>query len=185
MPLHDNPATLVTTRLVRAGHEDAFDRWAGRFEDAAAAAHGVRGTLRLEQPNGMTHFVHRFGSDAELERWRCSGAYLALAREADAYSVGRADEAHGDRRRARLPGEASAPKWKTWIATWASVFPLLLLLNAAVKSVGDGLPQTVQLGITSLVMTAALTWFILPQVRKLLRPWLFSDGGGALRRDPD
>lgn len=182
MPDRDSPATLVTTRLVRAGHEDDFARWADRFEEAAARASGTEGTLRLTQPNGMTHFVHRFASEAEMDGWRASSEHAALSADADAYSVGRDHAARGGRRHAELPSEASAPQWKSWLATWLTVFPLLLLLNAGIKAVGGGLPQPVQLAITSLIMTAVLTWFILPQLRRVLRPWLFSDGGGGLRK---
>lgn len=184
MSRSDQPATLVTTRLVRAGHDEEFARWADRFDDAAARQQGTRGTLRLEQPGGMTHFAHRFDSEAELERWRDSGEYRALADEADVYSIGLAQLARGERRRARTPGEASAPKWKTWLATWVTVFPLLLALNVASEALLGGLPQPVRLGLTSLIMTAALTWIILPRVRRLLRPWLFRDGDGGLRREP-
>ena len=175
MPDHPLPATLVTTRLVRPGHEDEFARWADRFDEAACRGPGTEGSLRLEQPGGMHHFVHRFPSRPELDRWLGGEDYRALAAEADRYSVGRGEVAEGERRRASLPSEAAVPKWKTWVATWVTVFPLLLALNAAVGVAAGGLPEPVRLAITSLVMTAALTWFLLPRIKKWLRPWLFAD----------
>lgn len=182
---NDNfPVTLVTSRLVRAGHQTEFTGWADRFDHAVGNMPGARGTLRLDQPAGLHHFIHRFDSEAALARWRDSTDYRSLTAEADAYSVGCAQVTTGEHRQAQLPSEATAPKWKTWLATWATVFPLLLLLNMAVRSVGADLPQPVQLGLTSLIMTAALIWYILPKVRKLLRPWLFGDERGGLRRDP-
>ena len=182
---HDNfPVTLVTSRLVRAGHEEEFAGWADRLDEAVGQMPGARGTLRLDQPAGLHHFIHRFDSEIALEQWRASPDHRSLTAEADAYSVGCAQVTTGEHRQASLPSEATAPKWKTWLATWVTVFPLLLLLNMTVRSVGAGLPQPVQLGLTSLIMTAALTWYILPRIRKLLRPWLFGDEQGGLRRDP-
>jgi antibiotic biosynthesis monooxygenase (ABM) superfamily enzyme len=58
---------------------------------------------------------------------------------------------------------------------------LLLVLNALVGLLPFDLPKPVELAATSLVMTATLTWLILPRVRKLLRPWLLCDHDGELR----
>jgi antibiotic biosynthesis monooxygenase (ABM) superfamily enzyme len=42
----------------------------------------------------------------------------------------------------------------------------------------------VELAVTSSIMTATLTWLILPRIRKLLRPWLLAGDDGGLRKDP-
>lgn len=176
---------LVASRLVHAGREEEFARWADRFDEAARACAGGRGGMRLEQPNGLVHFIQRFESEEAARRWCDSDVRRRLGAEADAFSAEHSEIATGDRVQVRLPSEAAVPKWKLWLATWAAVFPLLLAMNAIAKAVAGGLPQAVQLGLTSLAMTAVLTWFVLPEIRKRLRPWLFRDDeNGGLKKEP-
>lgn len=185
MEHRSRPTVLVASRLVHAGREEEFGRWAQRFNEAAHECAGGRGGLRLEQPDGLIHFVQRFASEEDARGWLASDVRRGLAAEADAFSREHHEIATGDNAQVRLPSELSVPKWKLWLATWAAVFPLLLLLNAAIKVVAGGLPQPVQLAIMSLAMTAVLTWFVLPELRKRLRPWLFRDDkDGSLKKEP-
>ena len=140
---------------------------------------------KLEQRSGLVHFVEHFDSPEAADAWRASPEHERLAGEADAFTKGRLELRHGEAVDLKLPSETVVPRWKLAVATWTAVFPLLLLLNTGVRALPVRLPQQVQLAITSLIMVASLTWFILPQVKKLLRPWLFDDGEGGLRRDPD
>jgi antibiotic biosynthesis monooxygenase (ABM) superfamily enzyme len=174
-------ATLVTSRLVFAGREEAFARWIDRVEAAARESPGYLGGARMDQPGGLSHFLHRFASESDLNRWSDSAERHRLTEEADSFSGPRRQTALGLQPHFHLPSEAAAPKWRTWIATWAAVFPLLLVLNALVGLLPFDLPKPVELAATSLVMTATLTWLILPRVRKLLRPWLLCDHDGELR----
>jgi antibiotic biosynthesis monooxygenase (ABM) superfamily enzyme len=175
-------ATLLTSRLVRIGQEEAFAAWSDRYEAAARGADGYRGLVRLEQPDGLTHFVQRFADDDALQAWERSVVRRALSAEADAISASR-DQRHAEGDAAiRLPSEQAAPKWKTFIATWAAVLPLLLVLNALVGLLP--LPKLVRLPLSSVLLTASLTWFVLPFVRRRVRPWLLADDEG-IRKEPD
>jgi hypothetical protein len=176
--------TAIVTRLVQAGHEDSFARWAEAFDTAARASPGVVRTLRLEQPGGLVHFLHDFESREALARWTGSPRYAELKDAADGFSAERVQLIDPGQCEVRLPSDAAVPKWKSWIATWTVVFPLLLALNALVRTFAAGAPQPVQLGATSLVMTATLTWLVLPVIRKRLRPWLFHDKEHGVRKEP-
>ena len=180
----DQPAALVTTRLIRPGREDEFARWAERLDEAAAREADAAGVVRLEQPSGLVYAVHRFRSAADARRWQGASARRALEAEAEAFSSGCSQLEEGRRVEIRVPSETAIPKWKTWIATWFAVFPLLLALNGLVALLPFKLPPPVELAVTSLVMTATLTWFVLPYIRKRLRSWLLADGEDGLRRDP-
>jgi hypothetical protein len=180
----DQPAALITTRLIKEGREDEFARWAERLDDAALREADVAGVVRLEQPSGLVYAVHRFRNPADARRWRDAPARRALEEEAEAFSSGCSQLEQGRRVQVRVPSETAIPKWKTWIATWLAVFPLLLALNGLVALLPFKLPQPIELAVTSLVMTATLTWLILPRIRKLLRPWLLAGDDGGLRKDP-
>lgn len=180
----DIPIAIFTTRLVHAGHEDEFAFWAEAFDAATRASPGAVRTLRLEQAGGLVHFLHDFESAEALGRWISSASHIELKRTADSFSAERVQRIEPGQSEIRLPSEGAVPKWKSWIATWAAVFPLLLVLNGLVRAVAGGVPQTVQLAATSLVMTATLTWLVLPAIRKRLRPWLFHDERHGLRKNP-
>ena len=179
----DQPAALITTRLIKPGHDEEFARWAERVDAAALRVADAAGVVRLEQPSGLVYAVHRFRDVAGARRWEKAPARRALEEEAEAFSSGCGQLEEGRRIQIRVPSETAIPRWKTWIATWLAVFPLLLALNGLVALLPFKLPMPVELAVTSLVMTATLTWFVLPAIRKRLRSWLLADGEG-LRRDP-
>jgi antibiotic biosynthesis monooxygenase (ABM) superfamily enzyme len=79
-------ATLVTSRLVFAGREEAFARWIDRVEAAARESPGYLGGARMDQPGGLSHFLHRFASESDLNRWSDSAERHRLTEEADSFS---------------------------------------------------------------------------------------------------
>lgn len=181
----DASATLITTRLVYAGRGEEFDGWADRVESAARSSPGYVGGVRLEQPGGLVHFMHRFATQEDLDRWTDSPERRALTEDAEPLSAAHRQTQAGAQPRFRLPSEATAPKWKEWLLTWAAVFPVTLIVNTALNALPFELPMPVQTALSSLILVALLTWAILPRIRKWLRPWLFRDDQGELRRDPD
>lgn len=129
----------------------------------------------------MVHRVTRFASAADLAEWDRSDIARRLDAEVEAFSIGRRQEAGGALAVFRLPGEGSGSKWKKWLLTWVAVFPVLLALNALVSLI-PGLPSLARLAITSPILTALLTWFILPRVTRWAKPWVLGDSQGRPRK---
>jgi antibiotic biosynthesis monooxygenase (ABM) superfamily enzyme len=179
----DRTAVLVTTRLVRRGRAEEFERWAERHDAAIRASPGVLGTVRLDQPGGFAHFVQRFASEEEARRWSEGPERASLTAEASAFSAEHRQCATGMSVSLRLPSEAAVPNWKNWLATWACAYPVSLVLNYLLEALPITLPKFVQVGIISGALIAVLTWFVLPRVRGVLRPWLLACDEG-LRKEP-
>jgi antibiotic biosynthesis monooxygenase (ABM) superfamily enzyme len=177
-PVH--PAAAITTYIVKPGELDAFKAWADRLDGATAAAPGFLDTMRLEQTGGVIHLLHRFDSADNRDAWSATANFRVLAAEADHYSHGRRQLGAGRELRFSLPGEANAAKWKRFLMTVAAVFPVLLVLNGLGGL--TGLPQIARLAITSPLLTALLTWVILPRVTRWLRPWILTDAQGRPRK---
>lgn len=173
-------AASVASHIVKAGEVDTFEAWADRLDSAAADQPGFVGTMRLEQTGGVIHLVQRFDRRAQLDAWQATSAYRALAAEADRFSSARQQIGQGRDMRVSLPGEADATKWKKFLMTWVAVFPVLLALNLAIGL--TGLPQVARLAITSPILTALLTWAILPRITRWLKPWVLTDGDGRPRK---
>lgn len=80
-----------------------------------------------------------------------------------------------------LPSDASASKWKRFVTTWLTVFPVLLVVSLTVRSVLKEAPLPLQLVPSSLLLTATLQWVILPRLQRYTRFWLLQDGTGRLQ----
>lgn len=175
------PAITVRTRVVPVQLVDEFREWADAIDAAVARSPGHRGTVRLEQGGGLVHLLHQFDDEAARDAWERSPERDRLLAAGDRFPVERRQDGAGPRLRFLVPSESSASKPKLFVATWIAVFPMLLILSTAVRWAAGGLPQPLQLCITSLMATALLTWLVLPRVNRLLRPWQLSDGGDEAR----
>lgn len=164
-----------------AGHEDEFRAWADRVAELAIRADGYGGGLKLEQSGGLFHLVHRFDTAADLDRWQNTSDYRRLMEEGDRFSTPRRQRVDGDYQAVQLPSDSDSSKWKRFLMTWIAVFPVLLVLNAVFSLLPLQLPQPARLAITSPLLTAILTWVILPRVSRWLKPWVMKNKRGEAR----
>jgi len=171
----------VVTRIVPAKLVDAFQQWAHALEGSAAAAPGHRTSLRLEQAGGVFHLVHQFAGAAERDRWFHSPDFGRLNEEAKRFPLERRQMAEGRVTHLVVPSESAANRWRTFLATWIAVFPVLLVLSTSVRAAAGGLPQPVQLLFSSLMLTALLQFVIMPRVQRFARPWTLADSDGQAR----
>jgi antibiotic biosynthesis monooxygenase (ABM) superfamily enzyme len=185
-------ATVVVSRVINPGMESEFDQWVREVDAAARRFPGHRGNVRLQDPGGVNHLVYQFDSEDELRRWEASEPRRRLVRRGDELSRRWRQMAMGLDAWFAVPGQAASPKWKTFVATWLAVYPTLLAISYGVYGLLAlaGVPhlfRPLRLVMTSMPMTAALTWIVMPRVTRLLRPWLMQGGEPAAetpRRDP-
>ncbi|WP_375421887.1 hypothetical protein [uncultured Sphingomonas sp.] len=172
---------MVTSRAIRAGREEDFERWVEELNRLARAAPGYRTAIRLGQTAGFQHLLFRFDDVAAAERWQADETLCAHVAVADSYSTALRQTAAGDGVAFELPSDASASKWKRFITTWLTVFPVLLVISMAVRTVLKDAPVPLQLLPSSLILTATLQWVILPRLQRYTRFWLLQDSSGKLQ----
>jgi antibiotic biosynthesis monooxygenase (ABM) superfamily enzyme len=80
-------------------------------------------------------------------------AHVAVA---DSYSTALCQTKVGDGVAFELPSDASASKWKRFVTTWLTVFPVLLSISLVVRTVLKDAPPPLQLLPSSLMFTATL-----------------------------
>lgn len=177
------PAHLVISRVMRPGHEDDYDGWAGRVVAAAQAQAAFASAVRLDQAGGLHHLLLQFGSVPALRAWTEAWAYRRLAGEADSFSVALDQQHAGATVRFDLPSDAAAKKWKTALITWIGVVPTLLILSTAIRWAFPAMPRLAQQILSSILLTATLTWIILPRVRGWSRFWMLQNSQGDLRKE--
>jgi antibiotic biosynthesis monooxygenase (ABM) superfamily enzyme len=168
----DAPVTVVVTRVVRPGREDAFAAWADDIDAAAASFAGYLTGIRLHDETGLNHLIQQFESPDHLRAWEQSRTRRDLLRRGDQLSSERRVVVGGRDTWFRVPGRSTPPKWKTFLITWAAVYPILLIIATTQAAVVPQLPQPAGLAVSSGTLTAVLTWIILPRLNHRARPWL-------------
>ncbi|UYY59607.1 hypothetical protein [Sphingomonas sp. S2-65] len=182
--MHD-PATLVESHAIHPTRTDRFVAWRDAYVDAIGAAPGHRATTEMEQPGGLNHLFSWFETAADLDAWTKSDSYRRLSEARDAFTATLVQRGTGSALRFEVPSEATARKWKRFLVTWCAVLPILLALNTAVRTLFPGLPPLVQLCVTSPILTALLTWVVLPRIQRWSSYWLLQDRHGRLSKHPD
>lgn len=177
----DHTTTIVTSRAIRAGREDDFERWVEELGRLARAAPGYRAEIRLGQTAGFQHLLFRFDDQAASDAWQADETVSAHVAVADGYSTALRQIKAGDGVTFELPSDASASKWKRFVTTWLTVFPVLLMISLAVRTLLKDAPLPLQLLPSSLILTATLQWIILPRLQRYTRFWLLQDSSGRLQ----
>lgn len=174
-------ATVVTSRAIRAGHEQDFEQWVTELNRLARAAPGYRATIRLGQTAGCQHLLFRFDDRAAVEAWHDDAEVRAHVAIADGFSTSLRQIDVGEGVAFELPSDASASKWKRFVTTWLTVFPILLTISLVIRTALKDAPLPLQLLPSSLLLTATLEWIILPRLQRYTRFWLLQDGSGRLQ----
>jgi antibiotic biosynthesis monooxygenase (ABM) superfamily enzyme len=177
----DQTATIITSRAIRAGREEDFEQWVKELNRLARAAPGYRAAIRLGQTAGFQHLLFRFDDQATAEAWQANEAFSTHVAVADVYSTALRQTDVGDGVAFELPSDASASKWKRFVTTWLTVFPVLLMISLVVRTVLKDAPLPLQLLPSSLILTATLQWVILPRLQRYTRFWLLQDSSGRLQ----
>jgi antibiotic biosynthesis monooxygenase (ABM) superfamily enzyme len=76
----------------------------------------------------------------------------------------------------RSPAAASTispPKWKTAVATFIGVYPVVTALNFILEPALKSWPLVVSSAVAAACVVALLTWVVMPIVSRLVRPWLY------------
>ncbi|MFI0805818.1 antibiotic biosynthesis monooxygenase [Streptomyces echinatus] len=164
--------TVVVTRVVAPGKEDAFARWADEVDRAAAGFPGHLGAVRLHDAQGLHHLVYRFDSAEHLDAWERSDVRQELLRRGNRISDPRSSSSADLAPWFTLQERGVPPKWKSFLTTWAAAYPCLLTFATLLKLLFPGLPQSAALAVNSFLLTALLTWVIQPRLTRQARPWL-------------
>lgn len=167
----DEAVTVLVTRVVRPDRAADFAAWADELDGAAAEFPGHRAGIRLRDGQGLNHLAYQFDCQENLRRWERSARHRDLLRRGAELS----DEQHsatGGRDTWFAVPSGAPDRWKTFVISWLGVYPTLLVIAAVLGRVASGLPEPVMLAVSSAVLTALLTWVILPRLERQARPWL-------------
>lgn len=177
---HPTAVTVLVTRRIKPGHEEAFESLMGNMMAAAKEFTGHLGSQLVkptaEEP-GLYQVVFAFDSEPHLEAWQSSPARALGLAAIDPLTEGPAQMrqvigmAHWF-----MTGthHVPPPRWKVAITTWLGIFPTVLILFLLLGDVLAPWPLVPRVMLLTMLVVLIMTWVVAPQMTRLMKPWLHS-----------
>lgn len=185
-----DPFTVVVTRIVRLGREEAFERALREYIPRSVEHPGHLGVLILRPPPGGREYgaVLRFESREAWEGLRESDGYRAFLEGIREHleSDQRIETATGLEAWIAPLGATTVrvpPRWKLALLTWVGVDLVALVLTFTLAPLTAGLPWFVGFLAFNAAVVAGLTWVVMPVLGRLARPWLEGAARPATARE--
>ncbi len=135
-------------------------------------------TVRHKRPHQVEYTIlSRWSDELAATHWRKNDIIRKKLSEIESITGGPAQHVqavglgmwidHAEGMAPNLP-----PAWKRVAMSVVAVYPMLMLLMALSAPIVGGLPQFLQVLTIVIVLSALLTWPIMPWLSKILRPWL-------------
>ncbi|KRA25066.1 antibiotic biosynthesis monooxygenase [Microbacterium sp. Root61] len=196
----DQPITVAIERRIDPARASVATSWMQAGTDLATTFDGFLGSgwVRAGEGSDLWYMLYRFRDIPTLEAWEQSAQrewWLDSGRPfAHEVRVERRTgiegwfdapfathiESMGETDAATPTGPilqpipAAPPRWKQAVTIWLGFFPTNLLatwLLSYVPGLGDW-PLVLRVLLTTVLLTPIMTYFVLPWVTRLLRPWL-------------
>ena len=170
------PITVIITRLVRAGSENAFEEAVKAFIPKALAFPGHLGVHMLRPSPGEQSYgaVLKFRSEFDWSSFQKSPEYLSFLAETEPLfeSPQHVETLCGleswftpiGARITRVP-----PRWKMALVTWIGVCVGVCLVNLGLSWWPD---DWLRYLVSNALVVALLTWAVMPILERVFRPWL-------------
>lgn len=186
--MSSEPVTVSIRREVDPARIPEATAWGQTGVNLANKYPGFLGSgwIRAGESSHVWHMLYRFSSDAALDAWENSSERSWWLSMGEGFV-----RSERSRRRTGIEGwfdepatgavpvidDAPAPapsRWKQAVTIWLGFFPVNLVftyLMAPVPGWGE-LPIWLRVLVTTLVLTPVMTYWVLPQVTRMLHRWL-------------
>jgi len=174
------PVTTTVSRMVKPGHEVAYEEF---LEGIIAAASRYSGHLGVEvfRPDsasaGDYRVVYRFDTSEHLRAWLESDEHATWLGRALPHVIGPVRTKHETGLEAWFPlpgrpGTTPPPRYKMALLTWIVIFPLITLIVVVLGPAIDEFALAPRLAITTALAVPIMTWVAMPLATRLARQWL-------------
>ena len=183
------PVTLVLTRAVKAGHEQAFEEVLHRLAAEVRRQPGhLDLTVLAPQPGGPVIYtiVSHFASRAAADAWLASQARAQLIAEADLHAAGELKT----RYLSGLEGWLAQPgapvlippvRWKVAVLSGVGIVPLLEAVSYLLAPRLTGVPVWARPLISVVLVIPVMQYAVMPLLTRAARPFLYPPRPARLR----
>lgn len=173
MPVH-----VTILRRVKPGQEAAFEQAIEHFFELAIREPGSLGAQLIRPLPGSDPHVYgilrSFSDEAAKERFYASETFAELERLLAPHVEGPGERRplHGLEAWFRGPVTTPPPRWKMALVSWSGVWPTVFMVGSLLNPHLKGLPAFFAVGINTFFIVTLLTWVVMPNLTRLLKPWL-------------
>ncbi len=178
-----DPITLAVTDHVPTAAKARYEVLVEELHRLFEAQNGFLSadTVRHSRPHQIEYTVlSRWSDETAVTLWRQNPTIRGKLDQIKAITGGPAQHVqaiglgmwvdHAEGTAPQLP-----PAWKRTAMSVVAVYPMLILLMMVSSPIIGGLPQLLQVLMIVIVLSALLTWPIMPWLSKVLRPWLMAN----------
>ncbi len=173
--------TVVVRRQIKPGREAEFEEAMRGFVDYALRCPGYLSLSILCPVAGQRDYTvigkfvderarRQFTATAEYSTWM---SRLGELTDGDAAFTESSVLDEWVRAATVATTTTTPPKWKTAVATLAGVWPVVTLLGLYLTPFLVSWPYILSSVVLAAATVTLLTWFVMPTVSRVLRPWLY------------
>ena len=176
-----DPVTIIISRVVKPGYQQAFETAITEISEEVKKFAGYMGGNLIRPADGSKlDYVNifRFDSYEHMHAWEISEVrkkwLMKLEELVECES--KPQVITGLEYWFTLPDkplEKPPPRHKMAVLIWLAVFPILLVLPAAIRNLLHGFPDILVIATISCVMVAIMTFIIMPLLTRCFARWLF------------
>lgn len=175
--------TAIISHRVRSGREPGYEDWIHGISAAAKAFEGHQG-VNVLRPSEHTQpeyvVVLRFDRYEHLKQWLESDTRQSwiqrlkplIAKPENIQTLTGLETWFSLPRSSR---KAPPPRHKMALVTWLGVFSTLAMLSRLLAPLLSRLPLLINQWVTTGLVVFTLTYWVMPQLTKLFRKWLYSE----------
>ena len=183
------PVTVAVTRVVKPGCEEEFERALHDFVQRSLHLPGQLGVhiLRPVPGSGSREYgiLRRFENAEARDEFYRSPLFEEWKQKVAGLVEGepRYERLSGLETWFTLPGQRAIvppPRWKMALVTLLAVYPFSMVLGITVGNWTSGWPMLLSSLIFNASIVTGLTWFLMPLLTRLFKPWLYPTAGNGV-----
>ena len=183
------PLTVVVSRRVRKGQQEAFEALSSQMTERASRFPGYLGTamFRPASPDDPEYrIVFKFRDRETLIAWEESEERAELLEQIESLLVQPSERevTSGIVTWFTLPGQNPVqppPKWKMTIVSWLALYPAVTLVFVIFGDLLAQVPLLLRTMIVTIVVMGLMSYVLMPRMTKWFAFWLFPRQKGPSR----
>ncbi|SNC60259.1 hypothetical protein SAMN04487881_0222 [Marinobacter sp. es.048] len=175
------PFTVVVSRRVKKGQQDAFEALSSQMTERASRFPGYLGTamFRPASPDDPEYrIVFKFQDRESLAAWEASEERAELLEQIESLLVQPSERevTSGIVTWFTLPGQnpvTPPPKWKMTIVSWLALYPAVTLVFLLFGDVLAQVPLLLRTLLVTAVVMLLMSYVLMPRMTRWFAFWLF------------
>ncbi|BAU65452.1 hypothetical protein STA3757_28380 [Stanieria sp. NIES-3757] len=177
----DPPVTVVISRRVKPGCEEAFEKFISGITAASMTFEGHLGAniFRPSTPGDTEYrIIFKFDRKSNLERWQKSECCRQWLARADSLILGQpvVEVITGLETWFTIPLSkpiVPPPRHKMAVVTLVAIFPLIQIVNMAIAPWFKSFPPLLSSLILTALIVLLMTYVVMPRMTLLFTRWLY------------